>query len=90
MKSFADFLKEAFLIKVNSHGDKTRRLKCPEGYKLNDGGTACVPIPSSEKQEDRVAARKMVRTKKAEGASLKKRSAVRTKKALRYRKGFGL
>jgi hypothetical protein len=90
MKGFKDYLNEAFWVKVNSKGEKARRLKCPEGYKLNDGGTACVPIPSAEKQDHRVAAKKMIRTKKAEGASLKKRALIKTKRALKFRKGYGL
>ena len=38
------------IIKVNSRGDKRRRIKCNKGMKLNAAKTACVPITGSEKK----------------------------------------
>lgn len=90
MMSFSEFLSEAFMVKVDSTGAKTRRLKCPDGYKLNDAGTACVPITSSEKQVNRIASKKAIRTKRAEGASLKKRVKIKTARAMKFRKRYGL
>lgn len=83
-------ISERFWIKVNSKGEKTKRLKCPTGYKLNPAGTACVPIGAEEKQTNRVAARKMVKNKRAQGRSLQVKTSRKQRKAFRFRERYGL
>lgn len=78
------------IVKVNSRGEKTRRIKCPSGYKLNDSGTSCIPITGSEKITKKRAMRKAVRTKRAQGQSAIKRTTRKRLKALRKRKAYGL
>ena len=78
------------IIKVNSRGEKRRRIKCNKGMKLNPAGTACVPITGSEKNSKRIAARQMARTKRAAGDALKRRTNKKRLKALKKRKQLGL
>jgi hypothetical protein len=78
------------ITKVNSAGQKTRRVRCKPGYKLNDTGTSCVPIPGGEKATKRIALRKAVRTKAAGGQALKNRTNRKRIKAMRKRKALGL
>ncbi len=89
MASFSDFL-EAFKFKVNFHGEKRKKLKCPPGYQVNQEGTACVPQTAQHKHDIRVGAKHAVKTKRAEGDSLRKMTNKRTKKALKFRQRFGL
>ena len=77
------------ITKVNSRGEKRRRIKCNKGMKLNPQGTACVPITGSEKSTKRLAARQMVRTKRAAGEGLKIRTKRKFLKALKKRKALG-
>ena len=81
---------EKIITKVNYAGVKTRRVKCPTGYKLNDTGTSCIPITGSEKAERRMALRKAIRTKRAKGAAFKRRVARKKLRAMKKRKQFGL
>lgn len=81
-------LDEAYRIKVNFKGKKTRKLKCPKGMKVNASRTACVPMTGGERSTQRVAKRKMVRTVKAGGAMLQRRKKIKTKRALRFRKMY--
>ncbi len=84
-------LDEARIItKVNSRGEKRRRVKCRPGYKLNDRGTSCVPITGGEKATKRRAIRKAIRTKRSMGTALKTRTNRKRLKALRKRKAYGL
>lgn len=83
-------LNEAFKIKVNFKGKKTRKLKCPRGMKVNPAGTACVPMTGEQKANMRAGKRKMVRTVKAGGANLQRKKKIKTKRALRFRKSMGL
>ena len=85
-----DNITEAFKIKVNSKGIKRRKLKCPQGHKPNPSGAGCIPITSTEKRTRKVGARHAVRTVKAKGASAKRTKVRKMKKALRFRKSFGL
>ena len=78
------------IVKVNARGEKRRRIKCNKGMKLNPTGTACVPITGSEKNSKRIAARQMVRTKRAAGDALKRRTNRKRLKALKKRKQLGL
>lgn len=84
-------LDEARIItKVNSRGDKRRRVKCRPGYKLNDTKTSCVPITGSEKVVKRHAIRKMLRSKRSQGPGLQRRANRKRLKAMRKRKALGL
>lgn len=78
------------ITKVNSKGEKKRRIKCGKGMKLNDQGTACVPITGSEKNARRIGSRKAVRNKNAQGAALKRKTVRKFRKALKKRKALGL
>ncbi|ACV50064.1 gp68-like protein [Delftia phage PhiW-14] len=90
MSDLLKMIAERFWVQVDSRGAKNKRLKCPPGYKLNDTGTACVPIGASEKQTMRVASRKMVKNKAAQGASLQTKTARKVKKAFKFRARYGL
>ena len=78
------------ITKVTSKGEKTRRIKCPSGYKLSSSGNSCVPVTGSEKANKRKSIRKAIRTKKSKGDAYKKRTTRKRLKALKRRKGFGL
>ena len=78
------------ITKVNSKGEKTKRLKCRKGFKLSSDGTSCVPVTGSEKQAKRKSIRKAVRTKKMQGAGAKRRATKKRLKAMKKRKSYGL
>ncbi|BAU39990.1 hypothetical protein [Ralstonia phage RSP15] len=92
MLDFDDFLNlaEAFKFKVKSTGQKRKKRICPPGYKPSPDGSSCVPMRPSEKRSRKLGAKRGVRDKKAQGAGLKNRTKRKTKKAMRYRKMFGL
>lgn len=90
MLDFEDFLAEAFKFKVNSAGKKRKKRICAPGYRPSPDGGSCVPIKPSEKRARKLGAKRGQRDKKAQGAGLKKRTQRKTKKAMRYRKMFGL
>lgn len=86
-----DKLSESKIItKVNSRGEKTKRVKCRRGFKLSPAGNTCVPITGSEKQQKRKSIRKAIRTKKMGGTSAKIKSTRKRLKAMKKRKSFGL
>lgn len=86
-----EIIGEAVIItKVNSYGQKTKRVRCKPGYKLNDNGTSCVPITGGEKASKRLAIRKALRTKASEGPALKTRTNRKRIRAMRKRKALGL
>lgn len=78
------------ITKVNSRGEKRRRVKCRPGYRLNDTGTSCVPITGAEKSVKRKAIRKAIRTKRSMGKAFQARVKRKRLKALRKRKAYGL
>lgn len=78
------------VVRVDSKGKKTRKLKCRKGFKLSSNGKSCVPITGSEKATKRKAIRKAVRTKKAAGSGAKKRATRKRLKAMRKRKSYNL
>lgn len=90
MKSFLDYLVEAFIIKVNAKGEKRRKLNCAPGYHPNPQGTACVPMGAEHKHNLKVGAVHAKTTKKGEGETLKKHQLITTKRANKYRKAYGL
>lgn len=93
MKSLSDFLealKEGFKYRVDWHGDKIKKLNCPPGYRPNAAGTACIPMDSEMKLNLKMGAKQSLRDKRSQGDALKRKTLVHTKKALRYRKMFGL
>ena len=83
-------LNEKFIFKVNFKGKKRKKLSCPPGYHPNTDGTACVPMTSGMKKNLRMGSRVAKRTKKAMGAGFIKRVARKMKKAMKFRKSFGL
>lgn len=83
-------LNEVIITKVNSRGEKRKRVKCRPGFKLNAAGTSCVPMTGGEKASKRRAIRKTIRTKKAGGAALKRRTTRKRLRALKRRKSLGL
>jgi hypothetical protein len=86
-----ELISDAVIItKVNSRGEKRRRVKCKPGFKLNSSGTSCVPITGGEKASKRRAIRKSIRTKRAMGNGLKIRTKRKRLKALKKRKAYGL
>lgn len=78
------------VTKVNSRGQKRRRVKCRPGYKLNASKTSCVPITGGEKSSKRLAIRKAMRTKKSKGAAYQSRVKRKRLRALKRRKALGL
>lgn len=83
-------LSEVIITKVNSRGEKRKRVRCRPGFKLNDMGTSCVPMTGGEKASKRRAIRKSIRTKKAGGTALKRRTTRKRLRALKRRKSLGL
>jgi hypothetical protein len=78
------------VVRVNSKGQKTRRIKCRKGFKLSSNGKTCVPITGSEKASKRKATRKAIRSKRAAGSGAKKRATRKRLKAMRKRKSYNL
>lgn len=77
-------------IRVNSRGVKTKRLKCPKGYKISPSGKSCVPITGAEKANKRIAIKHAIRTKKQQGQAYQKRTIRKRLKAMKRRKSYGL
>lgn len=86
-----DGITEARIVtKVNSRGQKRRRVKCRPGYKLNDSKTSCVPISGGEKSSKRLAIRKAMRTKRSKGKGYQMKVKRKRLRALKRRKALGL
>ena len=85
-----EILSELIITKVNSRGQKRKRVKCRPGFKLNSTGTSCVPMSGGEKAGKRRAIRKSIRTKRAGGTALKRRTTRKRLRALKRRKSLGL
>lgn len=83
-------LNEKFIYKVNARGKKRKKLQCPPGYHPNSEGTACVPMDASMKTHLKMGARATKRTKKAAGIGFIKRTVRKMKKAMKFRKAYGL
>lgn len=76
------------IIRVNSKGLRTKKKRCPKGFKLVDGNR-CVPMTSKQKAEKKRSIRKAVRTKRADSSG-KKKAIRKMKLARRKRKAQGL
>lgn len=76
------------ITKVNSKGEKRRRLKCRPGYILKNG--VCMPVSGDKKVNKMRGAKKAARTKHAQGAGYALKVAKKAKKAKLKRKAFGL
>lgn len=76
------------ITKVNSKGEKRKRLKCRPGFKLVDG--KCVPQSGVERNAKKRAIKQSIRTKRQGGESLKRKTNKKRIKALKKRKQFGL
>lgn len=88
---YDDTLHEAFrVIKVNSRGQKTVKMKCQPGQRYDVTKHTCVVMSGAERNVKRIAMKQAVRTKKAAGSAAKKRQARLTRKALLKRRQFGL
>lgn len=85
-----EILEAKRIVKVNSKGQKTKRVKCKRGYKLAQNKKTCVPITGSEKATKRKAIKKAIRTKKAAGSGAKKRASRKRLKAMKKRKSYNL
>jgi GP68-prohead core protein len=75
-------------IKVNSKGKRRIKMQCKPGFKWD--GKACIKISGAELATKRMAKRKMVITKRAQGNALKIKTLRKTRKARRFRKAMGL
>lgn len=86
----SETVSEKIIVKVNSKGQKRRRVKCKKGFKLNPKGTACVPISGGAKQKKKLATKKATRTKKQAGAGAKNKANRLRARANKRRKSMGL
>jgi hypothetical protein len=77
-------------IKMSSLGKKIIKMKCNPGFKWDSGSRSCQKISGTELAVRRKAIKKRLITMKSEGPSLKKRSLIKMRKALRFRKSQGL
>ena len=94
MLSFGDFLEiseaSGFKFKVRANGKKRKKRVCPPGSKPSPSGSSCRPMKSKEKRNRKLGSRKTQRKIRAGGPALKRRADRKRKKALRFRKAFGL
>lgn len=80
------------IIKVNSKGQRIKKIKCPKGRvaKSVNGRIVCVTPTGRERLTKKLAIRRTVRTKKAKGAGFAKRVNFRRQRALKKRRAMGL
>lgn len=76
------------VIKVNSKGQRKKKLVCGPGKKSKDG--KCVVQKSKEKIARKKGLKKAVRSKKAGGAGALRKANKKRQKALKKRKSQGL
>ena len=77
-------------IKVNFRGKKRIKMQCSPGFKWVASVRTCKKISGSQIAVMRKAMRRAVLTKKSMGQSFKARVLRKSRKAKRFRKGFGL
>lgn len=75
---------EAIITKVNAAGEKNRRKKCPEGFKLV--GNTCQKINAQERVSRSRSAKRAARKRISMKATIKRKTA----KAKKYRARYGL
>ncbi len=80
------------IIRVNSKGQRTRKIKCPPGKVLKsmNGKKVCAQPTGSERLSKKLSIKQANRTKKAKGTGFKKRTNFKRQRALKKRKGMGL
>ena len=77
-------------ITMNHKGVKKVKMQCPRGFKYSPAEHACVKIGGDQLAKQRKASVKAVMSRKAGGKALAARAALRTKKAMNFRKAAGL
>jgi hypothetical protein len=77
-------------IRVNFRGVKRIKMKCGKGFKWNPTEKQCQKIGGQDLAIMRRSIRQALITKKNEGSSLRRRVIRKRKKALKYRKSYGL
>lgn len=77
-------------IQVNFTGKKRVKMQCAKGFKYDATAKTCVKIAGDELATRRKASIKALVSRKAGGAALKNRAALRTKKAMKFRSALGL
>lgn len=89
-------LKESYIqemerkIKVNYRGKKRVKMQCSPGYKYNHDAKVCEKITGDQLITMRKAVRKSLLTKAQGGLALKKRTVMRTRRADKFRKSYGM
>ena len=80
------------IIKVNSKGQRTRKIKCPPGkvMKSMNGKKVCATPSGSERLSKKLSIKQSNRTKKAKGSGYKKRTNFKRQKAMKKRRAMGL
>lgn len=78
------------VIKVSALGKKTIKMKCNPGFKWDDASNSCQKIAGEDLAKQRKAVKKRLITMKSEGPSLQKRTNIKTKKAMKFRRALGL
>lgn len=77
-------------MQVNFSGKKRIKMQCAKGFKYDATAKTCVKIAGEELASRRKANIKALVSRKAGGAALKNRAAIRTKKAMKFRNAMGL
>ena len=77
-------------IQVSFTGKKRVKMQCAKGFKYDATAKTCVKIGGDELATRRKASIKALVSRKAGGAALKNRAAIRTKKAMKFRSALGL
>lgn len=78
------------IIKINFRGKRRIKMQCNPGFKWDSKARVCRKITGSELAKKRIALRHAVRTKRAKGAGYRRKILRKTRKAMRFRKSFGL
>ena len=78
------------VIKISSRGKKQIKMKCNPGFKWDAESNSCQKISGEALSNMRKSVRKRLITMKSEGPSLQKRTNIKTKKAMKFRRALGL
>ncbi len=85
-----DIAEATRVIKVSSIGQKHIKMKCNPGFKWESESRSCQKISGEDLVNMRKGIKKRLITMKSEGPSLKKRTLIKTRKAMKFRKVMGL